>query len=313
MVGEVSVGIRESSVVAARCGTSCRRTRCGSRSRSASAALASWALARRLQAPHVRPGTGRDRPLLQEREATLHGIREGVIAFDRTGPDQRRQRRGATAAAAARRQRSAAGSTTWCPPGRCATCSPAAAAGSDDIVLTDDFCLVINRMPVTLRGRPHGAVVTLRDRTEMAGLLRELDGERSLTESLRAQQHEFANRMHAVAGLLELGRAGRGAELPHRDPGHRGRVRRHAARAHRRAADRRAAARQGRRGERARHRARDLRPRPGSATRRGSVQALTTILGNLIDNAFDASRRRTGAAAGAASRSSRSRRGSPSR
>jgi two-component system CitB family sensor kinase len=59
-------------------------------------------------------------------------------------------------------------------------------------------------MPVVLAGQPHGAVVTLRDRTELAGLLRELDSVRGLTDALRAQQHEFANRMHTVAGLLEL-------------------------------------------------------------------------------------------------------------
>jgi two-component system CitB family sensor kinase len=40
----------------------------------------------------------------------------------------------------------------------------------------------------------------------MSGLLRELDGVRSLSDSLRAQQHEFTNRMHTVAGLIELGR-----------------------------------------------------------------------------------------------------------
>jgi two-component system CitB family sensor kinase len=60
-------------------------------------------------------------------------------------------------------------------------------------------------MPVVLAGQPHGAVATLRDRTEMSGLLRELDGVRSLTDALRAQQHEFSNRLHAVTGLLELG------------------------------------------------------------------------------------------------------------
>ena len=75
----------------------------------------------------------------------------------------------------------------------------------DEVVITDDYSLVVNRMPVILAGRPHGSVVTLRDRTELAAVLSELHGERGLTDSLRAQQHEFANRMHAVAGLLELG------------------------------------------------------------------------------------------------------------
>ena len=77
----------------------------------------------------------------------------------------------------------------------------------DAIAVTDEHVLVINRMPITLGGRPHGAVFTLQDRTELTGLTRELDGERSFAESIRAQQHEFSNRMHALSGLLELGRA----------------------------------------------------------------------------------------------------------
>lgn len=72
-------------------------------------------------------------------------------------------------------------------------------------MLTDDHCLVVNRMPVTLHGRELGAVVTVRDRTELIGLLRELDSVRGLTDALRAQQHEFTNRMHTVAGLLDIG------------------------------------------------------------------------------------------------------------
>ncbi|MDO0930397.1 hypothetical protein QQY66_01295 [Streptomyces sp. DG2A-72] len=63
--------------------------------------------------------------------------------------------------------------------------------GTDVSVLTDDHCLVVNRMPVALRGRELGAVVTVRDRTELIGLLRELDSVRGLTNALRAQQHEF--------------------------------------------------------------------------------------------------------------------------
>ena len=65
--------------------------------------------------------------------------------------------------------------------------------------------LVVNRMTVSRDGRELGAVITLRDRTELEGLMRELDGVDALTDALRAQQHEFSNRMHTVAGLIELG------------------------------------------------------------------------------------------------------------
>jgi two-component system CitB family sensor kinase len=47
--------------------------------------------------------------------------------------------------------------------------------------------------------------VTVRDRTALEGLLRELDSVDAMTDALRAQQHEFSNRMHTVAGLIELG------------------------------------------------------------------------------------------------------------
>ncbi|MYU16067.1 GHKL domain-containing protein, partial [Streptomyces sp. SID8361] len=60
--------------------------------------------------------------------------------------------------------------------------------------------LVANRMPTD----DGGAVVTLRDRTELERLGRELDGTRGLIDALRAQDHEHANRMHTLLGLLEL-------------------------------------------------------------------------------------------------------------
>ena len=48
-------------------------------------------------------------------------------------------------------------------------------------------------------------MVTVSDRTELEEALRELDDVRGFTDALRAQQHEFANRIHTVGGLLELG------------------------------------------------------------------------------------------------------------
>jgi two-component system, CitB family, sensor kinase len=46
-------------------------------------------------------------------------------------------------------------------------------------------------------------VLTLRDRTDLETLTRELDAVRNLTDALRAQRHEFANRLHTIAGLLQ--------------------------------------------------------------------------------------------------------------
>ncbi|MDX2543358.1 ATP-binding protein [Streptomyces sp. WI04-05B] len=141
--------------------------------------------------------------LLQDREAMLHGIREGVIAFDPHGRisvvnDEARDLLGLGTALGSRLDE-------VLPDGRLRRALDGTLTGTDLSVLTDDHCLVVNRMPVTLQGRELGAVVTVRDRTELIGLLRELDSVRGLTDALRAQQHEFTNRMHTVAGLLDIG------------------------------------------------------------------------------------------------------------
>ncbi|WP_369127355.1 sensor histidine kinase, partial [Nocardia cerradoensis] len=49
-------------------------------------------------------------------------------------------------------------------------------------------------------------VLTLRDHTELRGVLGELASVRSFAESLRAQAHEAANRLHTVVTMVELGR-----------------------------------------------------------------------------------------------------------
>lgn len=75
----------------------------------------------------------------------------------------------------------------------------------DQIVLRRGRVLVMNRMEVVKDGRTLGSVTTLRDRTPLADLERELGSFRSTTELLRAQTHEFANQLHTISGLIQLG------------------------------------------------------------------------------------------------------------
>jgi two-component system CitB family sensor kinase len=138
--------------------------------------------------------------LLEQREGVLHGVKEGVLALDLGGRvtlvnDSARELLGEvgedlTQMPVSERMRDVLGG---------------ADPGEDRIVLHGERVLVLNRTPVSVRGQHRGWVVTLRDRTELVRLARELDDTSSATEALRAQAHEFANRMHTVVGLLELG------------------------------------------------------------------------------------------------------------
>ena len=71
-------------------------------------------------------------------------------------------------------------------------------------MVASERVLVLNRMPVSSRGRAMGSVTTLRDRTELVSLQRELDVTRTTTDTLRAQAHEFRNQLHTISGLIEL-------------------------------------------------------------------------------------------------------------
>ncbi|MCO5996386.1 sensor histidine kinase [Actinoallomurus rhizosphaericola] len=76
----------------------------------------------------------------------------------------------------------------------------------DEIHVTREHVVVVNKSAVTSGTRDLGSVVTLRDHTELQALSGELDSVRGFAESLRSQTHEAANRLHTVVSLIELGR-----------------------------------------------------------------------------------------------------------
>jgi two-component system, CitB family, sensor kinase len=142
--------------------------------------------------------------LLEQREGVLHGVKEGVLALDLAGRvtlvnDAARDLLGLS-------QHDVGRSLGEMPlSGRMRDVLDGVDPGDDRVVLHRDRVLVLNRTPVAVRERQSGWVVTLRDRTELVRLARELDQASTTTGALRAQAHEFANRMHTVVGLLELG------------------------------------------------------------------------------------------------------------
>lgn len=87
----------------------------------------------------------------------------------------------------------------------------------DEVHLTLDRVLVVNSDVVEWNRRRIGTVVTLRDHTELRGVLGELDSVRGFAESLRAQAHESANRLHTIITMVELGRAEEAVALATRE------------------------------------------------------------------------------------------------
>ena len=65
--------------------------------------------------------------------------------------------------------------------------------------------LALNRRAATSQGQRIGTVTTMRDSTELAALQGQLSSHKSVTDTLRAQTHEFANQLHTISGLVQLG------------------------------------------------------------------------------------------------------------
>ncbi|MER5937130.1 ATP-binding protein [Streptomyces sp. NPDC001928] len=166
----------------------------------------SWLLARRIKRQTFGMEPREIAGLAEHREAMLFGLAEGVVALD---PHQRLT------------LVNEVGRGLLDLPETCVGMSLAdlgiegrlydVLAGTegtdrrDEVVVRRGRVLVMNRMDVTKDGRRLGSVTTLRDRTELAQLERELGSFRSTTELLRAQAHEFSNQLHTISGLIQIG------------------------------------------------------------------------------------------------------------
>ncbi|SCB90654.1 Sensor histidine kinase regulating citrate/malate metabolism [Pseudarthrobacter enclensis] len=142
--------------------------------------------------------------LVQHREAMLHGIKEGVVALDNDS-------RVALVNDEARRLLELPDEITGKSlselqlNGDLGGILSGKASGTDLGVSWRGRVLVLNRMPVRSDGRVIGSVTTLRDRTELMNMQQELDVTRNTASALRAQAHEFTNRLHTISALIQLG------------------------------------------------------------------------------------------------------------
>jgi two-component system, CitB family, sensor kinase len=139
-------------------------------------------------------------------EAVLHSIREGLIVTDRSRHvglmnDEARRLLGVDRDLSGDR----ADELPIAPSVKEVLASGRTA--SDELHLTGDRLLVVNQQPAEWGGRRYGTVTTLRDRTELESLTGELDTTKAFAESLRSQAHEAANQLHTMVVLVETGRA----------------------------------------------------------------------------------------------------------
>jgi two-component system CitB family sensor kinase/two-component system sensor histidine kinase DcuS len=146
--------------------------------------------------------------LFQERGAILETIREGVLAVDRHGEVR-------LANAAARRDlelvqeggEGLAGQPVShvIPQAPVAEVLEKGQAVLDREIARNGVAFLVNVIPVIHQGQVMGAVASFRRKDELDRLASELSQVREYSELLRAQSHEHSNQLHTLAGLIQIG------------------------------------------------------------------------------------------------------------
>lgn len=204
VVGIVSVGVLTGEISAT------LRERIAGLALAAGAAFATGAVAAFVGARRIRRQTlGLEPPqiaaLYEHRDGLLRALHEGVLAVDREGYVSLVND---VAASMLDLQPNTTSQRLDDRPDLLPLIELAEHATSqvDVPIQVDSQTLLVTTAPITIRNKHEGAVFTFRDRTELQGLVSELESAQGLVEALRAQAHEHSNNLHTISGLLELGR-----------------------------------------------------------------------------------------------------------
>ncbi|MCU1631847.1 MAG: histidine kinase [Micrococcaceae bacterium] len=257
-------------------------------------ALASFLLSRRLRNATLGMGPAELSRTFVFYDAVLHSVREGLLLTDADGRLVLYNDQAARLLGLDNTQKPVPASHLGVPPSLRELLASGRPA-HDEVHLTDSRVLVVNQepaVPSTAAGRgvhPQaalGTVTTLRDHTEIKALTGQVETMRTLTDALRSQTHEHANRLHTIVSLVELGRSADALDFATRDLQQSQRLTDEVVRA---VDEPFIAALLLGKAAQAHERGIELTSTVSPDAQAGSLNPvdLVTIIGNLLDNAFD--------------------------
>ena len=83
---------------------------------------------------------------------------------------------------------------------------------NENLVTKRQVEILADLMPVMEKEKVVGAMLILRDRTEYTKLMEDLTGVRYLVDSMRANNHDFMNKLHVILGLIQMGKTEKASE-----------------------------------------------------------------------------------------------------
>ena len=161
-------------------------------------------LGRRLRRETLGVGPEELAEMARDQGAVLHGLDDGVLGFDTNGTLtlSNSNAKELLGTASARDSDELVG----VPDEVTALMAEAPPEGALRRRITlGDRILLATAVRVQRDGVSVGGVVTLRDETQMLTMARQLESVTAMARALRTQRHEFANRLHTVLGLVDTG------------------------------------------------------------------------------------------------------------
>ncbi|AYB39625.1 DcuS/MalK family sensor histidine kinase [Brevibacillus laterosporus] len=143
--------------------------------------------------------------VLEEQSAMLQSVREGVIAVDREGiitlVNSEARRLLQLADSSEEIVGKYASDHMWILEETLRT----GRAQLDEHYSINGISLVINCVPVVVDDYVVGVVATFRDKTEIQQLVEQITGIQLYADALRAKSHEFKNKLHVIQGMIHMG------------------------------------------------------------------------------------------------------------
>ena len=152
--------------------------------------------------------------LFEERNTTLETVREGIIAIDQRGIITTFNKT-AVETLGLPHELSLTGQDirSVLPDSDMGNTLQSGKAEHDREVWLNGQSLIVNRLPVLVNDRITGVVSSFRPKGELELLTRQLSHIEQYAETLRSQSHEYANKLHTIAGLIQIDAKDQALEL----------------------------------------------------------------------------------------------------
>jgi two-component system, CitB family, sensor histidine kinase CitS len=142
--------------------------------------------------------------LYKEKDAVLHAVKEGILAIDKEGYITMMNQQAKQLLQLQESVRNMKVDGLF-PSNYLYEVLRTGNSQSDKEMIWNDKTIIVNSTPIVYENGINGVVASFRDKTEIEQMVNTISEVKIYSEDLRAQTHEFTNKLYVLMGLLQLG------------------------------------------------------------------------------------------------------------